>query len=97
MPKTGIKDICRKTTVPNLTVLPAGKPSNNPSEIIDRADIPAFFQELKFYFDYIVVDTPPVIPVSDPLLISDQTDGVLLVIRAGTTPREVVSRAVNLL
>ncbi len=95
--KIGIKEICRKTTIPNLTVLCAGKPNNNPSEIIDRADIPAFFQELKFYFDYIVIDSPPVIPVSDPLLIADQVDGVLLVVRAGTTQREVVGRAVNLL
>ncbi len=54
-------------------------------------------QEMIFYFDFIIIDSPPVVPVSDPLLIADQVDGIILVVKAGSTQREVVNRAINLL
>ncbi len=95
--KAGIKNVSRSTGIPNLSVITAGKVSSLPTDILDRGDIPALFQELKFYFDFIVIDSPPVIPVSDPLLLADNVDGVLIVIRAGSTQREVVNRAANLL
>jgi capsular exopolysaccharide synthesis family protein len=95
--RVGIKDIMRKTTVPNLSVICAGKLENNPSDILDKSDLGGFIQELRYYFDYVVIDSPPVIPVSDPLLLSSHVDGILMVIRAGTTQREVVQRAVNLM
>jgi Mrp family chromosome partitioning ATPase len=43
------------------------------------------------------VDSPPVIPISDPILLAEHVDGVILVVRGGVTQREVVSRAANLL
>ena len=55
------------------------------------------FEELKFYFDFIVVDVPPVIPVSDPVIIAGEVDGTLLVVRAGSTPKDVVKRSLNFL
>lgn len=55
------------------------------------------FEELKFYFDFIIVDVPPVIPVSDPILIASEVDSTLVVVRAGNTPREVAKRAINFL
>ena len=66
-------------------------------ELIDQSDIPSIIQELEFYFDFVVIDSPPVIPVSDPLLIGSQVNGVIMVVRAGATQREVVQRAINLL
>jgi Mrp family chromosome partitioning ATPase len=66
-------------------------------ELIDQADLLNIVDELKFYFDFVVIDSPPVIPVSDPLLMGDKVDGVIMVVRAGSTQREVVKRAVDLL
>ncbi len=95
--KTNIKNVSRKTSIQDLTVITSGNVAGSPSDILDQADIPGLLQELVFYFDFIVIDSPPVIPVSDPLLIAGHVDGVLLVVKAGSTQREVVNRAISLL
>ncbi len=95
--KTNIKNVSRKTSFQDLTVITSGNVTGSPSDILDQADIPGLLQELVFYFDFIVIDSPPVIPVSDPLLIAGHADGVLLVVKAGSTQREVVNRAISLL
>jgi capsular exopolysaccharide synthesis family protein len=95
--KLSLKAVSRKTTVPNLTIIPAGHVDVLPTDILEHEHVSNFFQELKFYFDQVIVDAPPVIPVSDPMLISEHVGGVIMVIRGGSTQREVVSRATNLL
>jgi len=95
--KSNIKNVSRKTSIQDLTVITSGNVTAPPSDILDQADIPGLLQELIFYFDFIIIDSPPVIPVSDPLLIAEQVDGVLLVVKAGSTQREVVNRTTNLL
>ena len=47
--------------------------------------------------DFIIIDTPPVIPISDPLLLGNETDGVILVVKAGKTKKDIVKRAQQLL
>ncbi|HKK21192.1 MAG TPA: hypothetical protein VJ983_06960, partial [candidate division Zixibacteria bacterium] len=54
-------------------------------------------EELKFYYDLIVVDCPPLLPVSDPMMLASKVDGILVVIKAGATQKEVVKRAVEIL
>jgi capsular exopolysaccharide synthesis family protein len=95
--KLTLKEVSRKSPMPNLTIVPSGKLNGNPTDILDQENVAGIFQELRFYFDFVVVDSPPVIPVSDPLLIAESIDGVLLVVRGGVTQREVVLRAANLL
>jgi capsular exopolysaccharide synthesis family protein len=95
--KSTLKDVSRKTVIPNLSIIPAGQLETLPTNILDQEHISNFFQELKFYFDLVIVDTPPIIPVSDPMLIAEYVDGVLLVVKGGATQREVVARASNLL
>jgi len=95
--KTNIKSVSRTTVIPNLSIITAGKAESSPSDILDQADLQGFMQELQFYFDMIIIDSPPLIPVSDPMLFADKVDGVVMVVKSGTTQREVVSRAANLL
>lgn len=95
--KSNIKNVSRSTGLHNLSVIQAGKVDSSPSDILDRADLPGFLQELKFYFDFTIIDSPPLIPVSDPMLIADKVDGVVLMVKSGSTQREVVKRAANLL
>jgi len=92
-----VKAVARKSSIPNLQIISSGAPTRVVGELIDQADLSTIVQELKFYYDFVVIDSPPVIPVSDPLLIGDHVDGVLMVVRAGSTQREVVKRAANLL
>lgn len=92
-----VKSVIRKTELENLEVITAGKAIANPSELFDSRAIGAMISELKFYYDFAFVDAPPVIPVSDPMLLAQELDGVILVVKAGSTPREVVERAVEIM
>jgi capsular exopolysaccharide synthesis family protein len=92
-----IPDLLKSTSVPELKIITAGKLKGSPTAVLNPTRLHEVFEELKFYFDFIVVDSPPVIPVSDPLIIANDVDGVLMVLRAGSTPKEVAKRAINLL
>jgi len=53
--------------------------------------------EMKFYYDIVLVDCAPVLPVSDPMLLASKLDAIVLVVKAGATQKEVVERAVEIL
>lgn len=95
--RIGVKETIKETPIKGLSIITGGKLNAEPSMILTQNRLREVFEELKFYFDFIVVDVPPVIPVSDPVLIAGEVDGTLLVVRAGTTPKDVVKRAVNFL
>ncbi len=83
----------QETEVPNLFVIPAGPAPPNPLALLTSERLPQMLAALKKDFKYILVDSPPVLNVSDPWVIAPFADGVLMVIRFGETPRELVSRA----
>jgi capsular exopolysaccharide synthesis family protein len=77
--------------------LPAGAPRSNATELLQSATLAGVMQKLAPYFDWIVIDSPPVLPLTDALSLQRQTDAYLLVVRAEQTPREAVEEAVVLL
>ena len=79
--------------VENFTVIPAGKAPKNPSELLASKNMERLIAQLKTRFDYIFIDTPPVMPLTDACIVGPQTDGVLMVIQAGRTQREVIRHA----
>ncbi len=87
----------KKTKVEKLDVITSGTNYDHPAEIFDAESIGYMLDELKFYYDLILVDSAPLMPVSDPLLLSNKTDKVILVVKAGSTDREVVKRAKGIL
>jgi capsular exopolysaccharide synthesis family protein len=87
----------RDTPVPNLKVLPSGKVLHAPSALLESPRLRELLEELKARFDFVVLDAPPVIPVTDPMVIAPMVDVTLLVVMAGETPRAVVQRAKTLL
>jgi capsular exopolysaccharide synthesis family protein len=91
------KNVIKKTSLDRLDVITAGKVTPHPSELFDSRAIDGLMGELKFYYDYLILDSPPVIPVSDPMLLAQSVDGVLLVVKAGTTARHVALRAVDIM
>jgi len=87
----------KKTSLEKLDVMTAGKVCAIPAEVFDAAAIGRLVSEMKFYYDFIILDCAPIIPVSDPMLLSQETDGVLFVVKAGATQRDVVVRAKEIL
>jgi len=95
--RKSLKSMIKDTFVPNLSVLTSGELIKSPSEIFNLPNLKDLFTESKFYFDTIIVDSAPTIPVSDTLILSSEMDGALMVVRAGKTPREMVKRATDLM
>ena len=81
----------------NLTIITAGKIPPNPSEMLASRAMTAFIEEMKNEFKYIILDTPPLQAVTDAQVLSTKADGVLLVVRAGSTKREMVLNSVDLI
>jgi capsular exopolysaccharide synthesis family protein len=83
--------------VPNLRVLPGGPVALNPSEMLSSPRMRDLIQYLEPEFDHIIIDTPPVLSVTDAALLSALADSTLLVIRAGMTSRAALRRAHDVL
>ena len=78
-------------------LLPAGKARGNPTELLQGAVFAELKQELSRHFEWVLIDSPPAIPLADVLALKQRSDASLLVVRAGRTPTELVERAVTLL
>jgi len=82
---------------PPLAVLPAGPHPDHPAELLESSNMKRLLATLKAQFDVVIVDAPPVLPVADPGILAAQTDGAILVVRAGKTQRKTVLQAQALL
>ena len=78
-------------------LLPAGETRRNPTELLQTPTFGHILQKLAPHFDWILIDSPPVIPLTDSLSLQHHADASLLVVRAGQTPREAVEQTVELL
>jgi len=94
---TNMDDTLLNLGIDNLTFLPAGKSSHNPAELFASDKLPKLISQLKTKYDYLIFDTPPIIPVTDAGLLGAQTDGVIMVIQAERTQKGVVKHSEGLL
>jgi capsular exopolysaccharide synthesis family protein len=78
-----------------LFLLPAGRAPENPLDLMQGGRLPELLDRLGKFFDWIIIDTPPVIPVADTTYWMKQADGVLVVIREGVSEKKVVERALE--
>jgi len=78
-----------------LTLLPAGRPTSDPISALTADRMRRLIDEAREVFDWIIIDTPPIGLLTDASLVSSLADGVILVIKAGATPYEMVTRAVE--
>ena len=83
------------TELENLFMLPAGKIPPNPAEIIGSDMAEYMMDVLKSKYEFIVVDTPPVLPASDAMLMAPRTDGTILVVHSGTTNKKIIKEVVE--
>lgn len=77
----------------NLDVLTAGTVPPNPSELLDSKNFIDFLDHIKNIYDYIIIDTPPILPVTDALVIGKLVDKTILVINSKSTPKDVAVEA----
>jgi polysaccharide biosynthesis transport protein len=81
----------------NLYLLPSGTTPPNPAELIDSRRFDALLEEAKTQFDLVIIDSPPILMVTDPVILSTKTDGTIVVLRSQKTTRPVLKRAVEVL
>jgi protein-tyrosine kinase len=79
----------------NLFFIPGGKPVANPAELLAGARLKNLLDRMTPVFDWVVLDSPPVLPVSDAGILAGLCDGVLLVVRAGQTPFDAARKAAS--
>ncbi len=80
-----------------LLVLTAGKMPPNPNELLGSAKMQEIIESLKQWGDWVIIDTPPVLAVADPVSVSRWVDGVVIVSKAGESTREAAQKSVELL
>lgn len=78
-------------------LLPAGKPHTNPTELLQGEALGSLMQRLSIHFDWILIDSPPVIPLTDALSLGRHANGSLLVMKSGQTNGDALERAITLL
>ena len=83
--------------IPNLVLLTSGNLPKNPSDLLSGDRLGDVLDEMKKSFDVIIVDTAPILPVSDALLVAAQVDGVVLVAQSGRTRSDDLRRAATML
>jgi len=82
------QEIFFPTTVPNLFLTPSGPIPPNPSELLASEKMREFLTHIRADFDFVILDTPPVLAVTDSTLMGSLADGVVLCLRAGVVQRE---------
>jgi polysaccharide biosynthesis transport protein len=87
-----LQPLIRAVSPPGLFFLPSGAPPANPAELIGSPRMRIAIRALRIRYDFVIIDTPPAGPVTDAALLAREADGVILVVKGGLTPRELVRR-----
>jgi succinoglycan biosynthesis transport protein ExoP len=88
-------DYCQRTSIERVDVLTSGPIPPNPSELLGRPRMREILRKLRDRYDQIIVDTPPIGAVTDAAVLATMVDGVILVVHAGKTRRQIVSRGLE--
>jgi capsular exopolysaccharide synthesis family protein len=95
--RLAFSDVVRYLAPFNLAVLPTGQLPDAPYETLNSAQFGTLLTEARRHFDFVIVDTPPILPVADSRQIAPWVDGFFMVIAADRTPRAMVEEALNLI
>ena len=89
------EEITLETGIPNLWVLPTGPLPPNPPEFITRKSFTDFIQHLRAKYTWVIIDSPPILSVTDPVLLATLSDMTLLVIRYNELDRRIIRQCVQ--
>jgi capsular exopolysaccharide synthesis family protein len=85
--------IMQQGPMENLFFIPSGDQISDPSELVANGRLQFLLQRVEALFDWIIIDSPPAVPVSDASVLSKACDGVLMVVRSNATPVDMATRA----
>jgi capsular exopolysaccharide synthesis family protein len=88
-----LAQVIRPTPVTGLDILPAGNRAPNPAELLSSITMRELVGDLSDTYDFVLVDSPPILPVADGLTLSRVVDSVVLVVRSRTTERELAQES----
>lgn len=92
-----LADTVIETQVKNMWLLPAGPVPPDPAELLTSPKFSQLISMMREQYDYVVVDTGPLLAISDPSIVSSQVDGIILAVRLRKTTRRQVKRAKDIL
>ena len=92
-----LKDAIIPTEVDNLSVISCGPRPENPAELLTRRDFETVLNSLRDQFELVIVDSPPILAISDPLNVAPRVDGVLVVLRLNKKSRKASRQTVDAL
>src|SRR4029453_8431051 len=97
MDSAEIFSLIKKTEVDRLSLLPSGPQVKDSAKLLDYEKLRQLITTLESQFTHVVIDSPPVVPFADAVILSAEVDGVLMVVQGGMSPQEIVVRSMKLL
>jgi capsular exopolysaccharide synthesis family protein len=91
--KSKLADVVRKSDIENLDVLPCGEIPNNPAELLDSPALVELLKEASGKYDQVLIDSPPVVPITDARILAANCGATILVLRAGKSTRRMADDA----
>ncbi len=88
-----LENVTVRISASSLSILTAGTPTRNPIPLLSSEACRTLFTQLRQRYDRIIVDTPPAVPFADANVMAPYSDGSLIVVRSGSTPRQLVASA----
>jgi capsular exopolysaccharide synthesis family protein len=95
--KTEMEDLTQRTALPNISVIAAGEGSEDSVELLHSNQVEALLTRLSRDFDVVLIDTPPILHMADARILAGQSDGAILIFRAGQTTRDQAANACDLM
>ena len=92
---TPIEDVICETDVDNLNIIPAGQVPPNPTSLLQNNNFNIMIDVFKDYYDYVIVDTPPIGAVVDAAIVSQRSDGFVVVVESGKVKKKVLEKSIN--
>ncbi|OBZ11235.1 MULTISPECIES: CpsD/CapB family tyrosine-protein kinase [Bacillales] len=90
-----LEEVLQVTDIPNLDVITSGAIPPNPAEMMNSKRMTAIIAQLRGMYDIILIDTPPLLAVTDAQIVATKSDGVILVVDQGKVKREIAGKAVK--
>ncbi len=90
-----LEEAIQMSDIPNLDVITSGAIPPNPAEMMNSKRMTLIIEKLRQMYDIILIDTPPLLAVTDAQIVATKSDGVILVVDQGKVKREIASKAVK--
>lgn len=90
-----LSEVLHRITPPGFWLLPAGEPLSNPLELMQSGRLAALLDQLTEAFDWIIIDSTPMLPIADTSIWTRLSDGILMVVREGTSERRQLRKALE--